>query len=135
MVEIKFYPQGFYQVLKEIREYLNFGLTNKSKKAKNQMIQKSLGAVQALSTMTQLEEFTLTELEEQNECCNICSNDYTLTELEEQNECCNICSNDYNQKIISTLARYHSSNFSTNKIIETKYCPNCGRKLFNEEKK
>ena len=43
MLEIKLCSQGFYQVLKEIREYLELGLANKSKKVKNQMIQKGLG--------------------------------------------------------------------------------------------
>jgi rubrerythrin len=43
--------------------------------------------------------------------------------------CCPVCSSDYNQKISSTLVRYHTSGTITHKFIETKFCPSCGRKL------
>lgn len=44
------------------------------------------------------------------------------------NECL-ICSAEYNQHITSVLVRYHSSSDVTSKIIDTKFCPNCGRSL------
>ncbi len=44
------------------------------------------------------------------------------------NECL-ICGGEYNQHITSVLVRYHSSSDVTSKIIDTKFCPNCGRSL------
>lgn len=52
-----------------------------------------------------------------------------FTKDKERLYCCSVCGNDYNQEIISTLVRYHTSDWSTNKVIETKFCPNCGRRL------
>ena len=42
--------------------------------------------------------------------------------------CCPVCSSDYHQEIISTLIRYHTSE-ATMGTIETRFCPNCGRRL------
>lgn len=42
---------------------------------------------------------------------------------------CNVCSSDYDQEIAATLYRFHSSSETTQKAIEVKYCPACGRKL------
>ena len=42
---------------------------------------------------------------------------------------CSVCSSDYNQEITSILIRYHTPNSTSRKIIETKFCPNCGRQL------
>lgn len=44
--------------------------------------------------------------------------------------CCPVCSSDYHQEIISTLIRYHTSE-ATMGTIETRFCPNCGRRLDN----
>lgn len=42
---------------------------------------------------------------------------------------CSVCSNDYHQEIKCYLMRFHSGdNLSIDKI-ETKFCPNCGRKF------
>ena len=49
--------------------------------------------------------------------------------LKEIDKDCGICSSDYNQEITSVLIRYHTSNSSVSKVIETKFCPNCGRRL------
>lgn len=46
----------------------------------------------------------------------------------EREYCCHVCSSDYNQEIISTLIRYHTSE-ATMGAIETRFCPNCGRRL------
>ena len=48
--------------------------------------------------------------------------------LKEFEKGCLVCSNDYYQEIISTLIRYHTSEASSG-IIETRFCPNCGRRL------
>lgn len=48
------------------------------------------------------------------------------------NECL-ICSGEYNQHITSVLVRYHSSSDVTSKIIDTKFCPNCGRSLQSQQ--
>ena len=48
--------------------------------------------------------------------------------LREYDNGCLVCSSDYNQEIISTLIRYHTSE-ATSGIIETRFCPNCGRRL------
>ena len=45
---------------------------------------------------------------------------------------CLICGSNYNQDIISILIRYHDSEEINQKIIETKFCPNCGRRLNDE---
>lgn len=47
---------------------------------------------------------------------------------------CTICSGEYSQDITSVLVRYHSSSSATSKIIETKFCPNCGRRLSSPQK-
>lgn len=51
--------------------------------------------------------------------------------LKEFDKGCLVCSSDYNQEIISTLIRYHTSE-ATSGIIETRFCPNCGRRLIRE---
>lgn len=48
--------------------------------------------------------------------------------LREYDNGCLVCSSDYNQEIISTLIRYRTSE-ATSGIIETRFCPNCGRRL------
>ena len=49
--------------------------------------------------------------------------------IEELNKGCSVCGSDYNQEIICTIVRYHTSETTSSKIIETKFCPNCGRRL------
>lgn len=49
--------------------------------------------------------------------------------LNRMNTECDICSNEYKQEIASVLTRYHTSNTPMTKIVETKFCPNCGRRL------
>lgn len=49
------------------------------------------------------------------------------------NDPCPVCSNDYHQDILSYSVRYHTSSSVTSKPIETKFCPNCGRKLNTKE--
>lgn len=43
--------------------------------------------------------------------------------------CCPVCSNEYDQEIVADVIRYHTSSSCTRKMIEVKYCPNCGRKI------
>lgn len=43
--------------------------------------------------------------------------------------CCPVCSSDDNYAIAATLVRYHESNVISHTSINTKFCPNCGRKL------
>lgn len=45
--------------------------------------------------------------------------------------CCPVCSNEYDQEIVADVIRYHTSSSCSRKMIEVKYCPNCGRKLGN----
>ena len=42
---------------------------------------------------------------------------------------CEYCSGDYDQEITATVHRFHTSSEMTQKGIEVKYCPSCGRKL------
>ncbi len=42
---------------------------------------------------------------------------------------CAYCSNDYNQTIQCYHVRFHSSDESSMNLIQTKFCPNCGRRL------
>lgn len=48
---------------------------------------------------------------------------------ENENKCCGYCSGDYDQEITTTVYRFHGSSEMTQKGIEVKYCPSCGRKL------
>lgn len=48
---------------------------------------------------------------------------------ENENKCCNYCSGDYDQEITATVYRFHTSSEMTQRAIEVKYCPSCGRKL------
>jgi len=47
---------------------------------------------------------------------------------ERLDEGCLVCSSDYHQEIVSVLIRYHTSE-ATSGVIETRFCPNCGRQL------
>lgn len=42
---------------------------------------------------------------------------------------CAVCSSNYHQEIITILRRYHSSDSESQKKIETRFCPSCGRVL------
>ena len=42
---------------------------------------------------------------------------------------CTVCSSNYHQEIITILKRYHSSYEESQKEIETRFCPSCGRLL------
>lgn len=58
--------------------------------------------------------------------CSVCKS-------EEDNQVnCAICNSDYHQEVVSILVMHHTSDMSTTKIIETKFCPNCGRKFNND---
>lgn len=53
----------------------------------------------------------------------------SLDANESISNCCPVCSSDYDQEIVVDVIRYHTSNSCSRKMIEVKYCPNCGRKL------
>lgn len=42
---------------------------------------------------------------------------------------CNFCRDDYHQEIKCYSMRFHHGNSVSIDKIETKFCPNCGRKL------
>lgn len=42
---------------------------------------------------------------------------------------CMVCSSNYHQEIITILKRYHSSYEESQKEIETRFCPSCGKLL------
>ena len=46
---------------------------------------------------------------------------------------CTVCSSNYHQEIITILKRYHSSSEESLKVIETRFCPSCGRFIIKEE--
>ena len=55
-------------------------------------------------------------------------NNYNNT-VHSSSEECPVCSSNYHQEIITILKRYHSSYEETQKVIETCFCPTCGRLL------
>ena len=58
--------------------------------------------------------------------------DAKVIELTKENtpDCiCEYCSSNYNQTIQCYHVRFHSSDESSMRLIKTKFCPNCGRKL------
>lgn len=58
-------------------------------------------------------------------------NEYKST-IRSSSEECAVCSSNYHQEIITILRRYHSSDSESQKKIETRFCPSCGRVLVKE---